>query len=583
MSTNISKQKREDLLAKINKIRTFISSAPQDENTGNLLSYLSELEKDVNSKKYGLVFEEHREGIDEILDTHIPVLSEEQDLFIANGGQMNFLIEGDNLAALEILEKTHKNKIDFIYIDPPYNTKVKDFIYDDCYVEQKDEYLHSKWLSFMEKRLRIAREVMSENACILISINENEGFGLKLLCDDVFGHENYLTCFAVKVRHEDRILKADKDFHEVFEYLLFYRKSTAHKTNKRTLDNTSIDDYIWKIVEVNPPSTKIKMGSKEVSVFAPEDYSLIKCEPNMKNLKRINIRGSIKEGNSSGRFFMRYLNGYIGEKKGFMYRVPDMGDDGIGYRYFLIPEGNRKNGDYFQGVPQNRSNTKEIPYPNIIRIDADLLDFEADFNKVGYEGEVEFRNGKKPIAFLQHCFKLGGLDKRNLTVLDFFAGSGSTAHALLDYMNNNQMNHKFILCTNNENNICRDITYERIKRVITKENYKAGLKYYKIDYLPINERMYYEYANELLAHIRELVELENGINIDGNTNVAIVLTEEELVEFLSDKEKVTACQKIYIGHDVLPDFDQQNILDYNQIEINIIPDYYYRDLQEGRV
>ena len=97
MSTNISKQKRDDLLNKIKEIQTFISAAPQDENTGNLLSYLSDLEKDVNGKKYGLVFEEHREEIDEVLDTHTPVLTEEKDLFIDNGGKMNFLIEGDNL------------------------------------------------------------------------------------------------------------------------------------------------------------------------------------------------------------------------------------------------------------------------------------------------------------------------------------------------------------------------------------------------------------------------------------------------------------------------------------------------------
>ena len=125
MSTNISKQKRENLLAKIKEIRAFISAAPQDENTGNLLSYLSEIEKDINGMKYGLIFEEHREGIDELLDTHMPVLTEDANLFINNGGELNFLIDGDNLASLQLLEKTHKGKIDLIYIDPPYNTGKK--------------------------------------------------------------------------------------------------------------------------------------------------------------------------------------------------------------------------------------------------------------------------------------------------------------------------------------------------------------------------------------------------------------------------------------------------------------------------
>lgn len=111
MSTNISKEKREDLLSKINEIRKCIARAEDDENKGTLLTYLSDLEKEVRAKKYGLVFEEHREGIDKILATHIPVMTEESDLFIDNGGPMNFLLEGDNLAALKLLEKHIKEKL----------------------------------------------------------------------------------------------------------------------------------------------------------------------------------------------------------------------------------------------------------------------------------------------------------------------------------------------------------------------------------------------------------------------------------------------------------------------------------------
>ena len=175
MSTNISKKKREDLLAKIKEIRNFIAAAPQDENTGNLLSYLSELEKDVNGKKYGLVFEEHREEIDEVLDTHTPVLTENADLFIDNGGAMNFFIEGDNLASLKLLEKTHKGKIDLIYIDPPYNTGSKDFIYNDTYVDKLDGFRHSKWPSFMGNRLTLAKMLLNEQGSIFISIDDVEG------------------------------------------------------------------------------------------------------------------------------------------------------------------------------------------------------------------------------------------------------------------------------------------------------------------------------------------------------------------------------------------------------------------------
>lgn len=138
---------------------------------------------------------------------------------------------------------------------------------------------------------------------------------------------------------------------------------------------------------------------------------------------------------------------------------------------------------------------------------------------------------------------------------------------------------RFILCTNNENGICRDVTYERIKRVISKEDYAASLKYYKLDYIPIFDRMYYEYADELLAHIRELVELENGVNFTGNAEIAIVLTEEELSDFMANIEVYGKCRKLYMGHDVLMDAAQAQSLKERKISVNIIPDYYYKELE----
>lgn len=193
MSTNISKEKRDSLIKKIREIRDFISSSPQDKNAGNLLTYLSEIEKDIKGKKYGLVFEEHRENIDDTLENNLPVLTEEESLYIDNGGQMNFLIEGDNLASLRLLEKTHKGKIDLIYIDPPYNTGNKDFVYDDAYVDMNDTFRHSKWLSFMEKRLTIAKKLLSDNGVIFISIDYNEDSQLTLLMNEIFGETNYIS------------------------------------------------------------------------------------------------------------------------------------------------------------------------------------------------------------------------------------------------------------------------------------------------------------------------------------------------------------------------------------------------------
>lgn len=182
------------MVAKIKAIKSYIASAPQDENTAQLLAYIADIEKDIKGKKYGLVFEEHREAIDEILEQNTPVLTEEKDLFIDNGGQMNFLIEGDNLAALQLLEKTHKGKIDLIYIDPPYNTLNDGFIYSDMLVDGNDSFRHSKWLSFMRARLKIACKLLSQIGIIFISVDENEFAQIKLLCDELFSEKNFVEC-----------------------------------------------------------------------------------------------------------------------------------------------------------------------------------------------------------------------------------------------------------------------------------------------------------------------------------------------------------------------------------------------------
>ncbi|GHV72402.1 hypothetical protein AGMMS49928_29230 [Spirochaetia bacterium] len=166
----------------------------------------------------------------------------------------------------------------------------------------------------------------------------------------------------------------------------------------------------------------------------------------------------------------------------------------------------------------------------------------------------------------------------NSIILDFFAGSGTTGHATLE-LNKVGGKRRFILCTNNENNICRDVTYERIKRVIKKEKYEASLKYYKIDYIPISDKLYYEYADELLEHIRELVELENGINFLGNDKIAIVLADEELDDFFKNIKKNKNCRKLYRAHNVLVSGAQAQKLKSERIKVNVIPDYYYGEME----
>ncbi len=424
----------------------------------------------IKTANYGIVWMDVPEVFEDDIKEKLPVLEDVKGKAIKNndGKPTHILIEGDNYHSLTCLNFTHKKAIDIIYIDPPYNTGTNGFRYKDKRVLAKypdgsgvvkDHPLrHSYWLSFMSKRLELACNLLKDSGVMFISINEEEYASLKLLCDKIFQESNYLTTFTVKVRHEDRILKGDKDFHETTEQLLLYRKSDKFKTIKRIQDNTSISKYVYRIEELTNNPEKMMFGNKEAEIFKPDEYRIIKTEPSKDNLQKINIRGTIKEGNSSGRFHMKYLE----ERKdllGFLYKVPNIGDDPLPYRYFLTREKETLlNGSYFQGVPVGKSDIKEVPYPN-------FMDFEEAFNNVGYEGGITFRNGKKPVEFIKFLINIGSQNK-NAVILDFFAGSGSTGQAVLEQNNLDNGKRQFILCTNNEANIATEVTFPRIKNVM---------------------------------------------------------------------------------------------------------------------
>ena len=570
MSTNVSKQKREDLLAKIKASRTYIATAPQDENTANLLAYLSELEKDVGAKKYGLVFEEHREEIDEVLSTHTPVLTEDGSLFIDNGGQMNFLIEGDNLASLQLLEKTHKGRIQMIYIDPPYNTGNKDFTYDDSKVDGLDGFRHSKWLSFMDSRLRIAKKLLSSQGVIFISIDDNEMSTLKSLCDNIFGEQNFVA--NVIVKSNPRGSQSTKEIASVHEYILVYAKDVlssaiiGHKLTDDMQSEYSLSDEngAYRLLGLRQRGGFWR-ASERPKLFYP-----FYVNPNNAHLSLVE--------DSEHTIAVYPYQPSTGEKGTWRWSREKVAIDGDKLIAKTVKRGNDIVWDIYQKDYMASGDT-------VRRTKAKSLWDEKEMNYQNAANELKELFGTSPFTYAKPTYLIRRAMEmidfsQNPYVLDFFAGSGTTGHAVMKLNAEDGGSRRFILCTNNENNICREVTYERIKRVIDKEGYAASLKYFKVDYIPVSERMYYEYADELLTHIRELVELENGINFTGNAEVGIVLTEDELAEFIANGEAFAKCRKLYMGHDLLPDEEQEKILRERSVEISIIPDYYYRDLQE---
>ena len=538
---NLSKQRREELVKKIAEIRRFLAKS-SDTNAVRLVAFADELAKEVKAKKYGLVFEEHKEKIDIQLEHSLPMLTEDRDRFIDNGGELNFLIEGDNLAALKLLEKTHRGKINLIYIDPPYNTGNKDFIYNDQYVDANDTFRHSKWLSFMKRRLAIAKALMADVSTIFISIDDNEYATLKVLCDDMFGAENVETMIWHKVDNDSGKLKITHRFRCEHEYILVVYKNKVKSRFKKFLQKRN-----YKNKYTNPdndPRGEYKQGiisdTEEKSSKNSEKYYSVTTPSGKVYTRRWRMtKDEFDELDADNRI-------YYGKK----------GDAVPSLKVFINEEGLATPVSILEGLGTAKTAGAAL---------TELFDGEKVFSY------------PKPVELIAHLVMIASNEEDR--ILDFFAGSGTTGQSVLSVNAKDGGKRKFILVTNNENGICEKVTYERLKRVIEKEKYAARLKYMKIDYLPIEERMYDRYAEDLLKHVRELVELENGLDFEHETGVAIVLTDAEAETLAKDKKRLAACRVIYKGHNVLLGAKTAAALEKSGVTIRPIPKYYYPELE----
>ena len=237
---NISKIKRDKMIA-------FLEELKKTHSDDESIRAFNEIENSLIEKKYGLVFEEHTEEVDERLQEEIPVLCEDKERRICKDENLpwNFIIEGDNLQALYLLEKTHKGKIDCIYIDPPYNTGAKDWKYNNNYVDGNDVYRHSKWLSMMKHRLLLAQHLLRDDGVFICAIDENELENLLLLIQDTFG-ESYITD-CITIVHNPRGVQGD-NFSYIHEYAIFVYK----KNNKVICDRVIKDEEIdWRDLRDN--------------------------------------------------------------------------------------------------------------------------------------------------------------------------------------------------------------------------------------------------------------------------------------------------------------------------------------------
>ena len=202
-----------------------------DYDSWSKLELIKEIKKFEKRKKYGLIWDEEsaKEIFEEEMQKKLPILNDVLKNGIEDKSKPNnVLIEGDNYHALSVLNYTHKGKINVIYIDPPYNTgNGENFRYNDKFIDSEDSYKHSKWISFMNKRLRLAKKLLSNKGVIFISIDDNEQAQLKILCDEIFGQENFLTALYIQVRYSRKTLVEDMDYQKLIEIVYVYGRTSG--------------------------------------------------------------------------------------------------------------------------------------------------------------------------------------------------------------------------------------------------------------------------------------------------------------------------------------------------------------------
>lgn len=468
-----------------------------------LIEYINNLNEE-HSGKYGLVWDAEKVPEQVVVDCNklIPVLKEEENKKIDNGGEDNILIEGDNFHSLEVLNYTHHESIDIIYIDPPYNTGKKDFIYNDKFVDEEDGYRHSKWLNFMYKRLKIARNLLKNDGVIFISIDDNEFAQLKLLCDKVFGEKNFISMLSIENNPKGR--KNSKFISISNEYCMIYAKN---KTDSYFIENVPKSDKDLSIDEngnyVQNGGRRVLVGensfNNEVDDFESEKNYTVYYNGEFNDIiikqeKSVDDKDETLIEKKYNRYYSYNNNMLVQNTYSKTKFLELFYSNCLDIKENKIYEKNYTTTIRLKSMVVNRKYDAIINNEKIKNYEIDVKTTSAGtlLKNIFNTKDTIFDNPKN-VGLLKLLISLK--NNKNAIVLDFFAGSGTTAQSVVELNNEDDGHRKFILCTNNENNICEEVTYQRIKTVITgkrKDNseYSGGLpgslKYFKTEFVENN-------------------------------------------------------------------------------------------------
>lgn len=481
-----------------------------------LIDKILKLEKE----RYGLVWEDKEEEVAKQCDSELPLLKEDctKEIICDSTLPYNIIIEGDNYHSLYALSFTHPKSIDVIYIDPPYNTgKKKEWKYNDSWVDENDKYRHSKWLSFMSKRLRLAKNLLKNSGIIFISIDNNEVAQLKLLCDSIFGYKNF--CGQIIWRKKSGGGQTDDFFVTEHEYILCYRRTSAFVWVDETIP---ISSKGYKS-EDNKGKYRLVKLAKWGSAAKREDRPTMYFSLTSPDKKKIY---PIAPDGTPGRW-------RVGRKK-----MKSLIDDE------LIEWVEDNNGIWtpYEKVYYDGDDVKTLKNRSIYYSVAETGDATRLLTKIFGKKDV-FEN-PKPIELIKELLS----HSQNAIVLDFFAGSASTGHAVLDMNKEDGGNRRFILCTNNENNICTEVTYPRIEKVIKGySNIKgipANLKYYTQTFVPVvtsdnDKRELVNRSTEMLCIAENCFELVR--ERDNHSDFSIFKNAKKQMAIIYDEDSICEC------------------------------------------
>ena len=620
---NLSQAKRQRMLEFLHKIKE------EHKDDDSILIALGEIESELTAKKYGLLWEQHEEAVDVMMRDNIPVFTEDMDREItcAAGGVYNFILEGDNLHSLRLLEKTHAGRIDVIYIDPPYNRGKDDFVYDDDYVGAEDSFKHSKWISFMEKRLRIAHSLLSEDGLLFVSIDDNEQAVLKNLLDEIFSEDNFIITMP---RITKKSGKTTGSFSKNHDYVLVYTKQNKDIfVMEEHIDPAFQYEDEW-VSERGKYKLNQTLDYDSLSYSASLDYPLTVEGETFYPGGDIAAweerqRGNHRRADWAWRWNQKLFD--FGYKNGFVVikRKPD-GSARIYTKTYLNARIKKDaDGNYYIEYVKR---TKPLSSIGLVENQFSNDNAKKDLAVFGLKDDFDY---SKPVELIKRLIK--NHYNKNAIVLDFFAGSGTTAQAVLELNIEDGGHRRFILCTNNQNNICEEVTYKRCHDVLTTYEYEnssktillerkikiadfkdstipeeiaavkaeyrgqyhkfateikdaylyvygvtvyekytgipANLKYYRTDFVSKDE----EYLSDaLLEHIAEMVQLEHGVKIDGSKYL-MILDDDQADEVLAHWQDYPDVWALYVSRNVLFTTEQNALL--ADTEIHIIPDYYF--------